>query len=234
MNDEKQKFLWTPPALVTVPVEDSSELFPVYRVFFVGRNYAAHVEEMNAEIDEPFYFTKSPYAITLSGSVIPYPPETSNFHHEMELVVALSSDAFRIDTAEADSIVYGYCCGLDMTRRDLQQDARKKGRPWDVGKDTEECAVIAPIVPKTTTGAITSGRIELRVNGESRQDSDVSLLLYNVPRLIAHLSRFYHLRAGDLIYTGTPSGVGPVEARDVLEGSVDGVGEIRLEIGPAE
>jgi fumarylpyruvate hydrolase len=230
------QYLFTPPAQVAVPVRGVSTLYPVRRIFCVGRNYEAHAVEMGATADReaPFYFTKSAHAYAPSGSVLAYPPGTRNFHYEMELVIAMGAAAFRISAAQATQAVYGYACGLDMTRRDLQYAARDLKRPWDLGKDFESAAVLAPIVPASECGHPVSGRIELRVNGIQRQASDLSLLIHPVAAIVADLSKFYHLGPGDFIYTGTPEGVGPVNPGDQLAGSIMGVGDIALTIGAAE
>jgi fumarylpyruvate hydrolase len=230
------QYLFPPPAPVAVPVRGLTALYPVRRIFCVGRNYEAHAVEMGAKPDReaPFYFTKSACDYAPSGSVIPYPPGTRNFHHEMELVIAMGAPAFRIAAAQATQAVYGYACGLDMTRRDLQNAARDQKRPWDLGKDFESAAVLAPLVPASECGHPVSGRIELRVNGVQRQASDLSLLLHPVAAIVADLSKYYHLGPGDLIYTGTPEGVGPVNPGDQLAGSIAGVGDIAVTIGAAE
>lgn len=195
---------------------------------------------MGVQVDReaPFYFTKTALAI-LDGSVAaaatqPYPPGTENYHYEMEMVVAIGKGGFRIPLENALDHVYGYACGLDMTRRDLQLKAREKGRPWDLGKDVEGSAVIAEIVPATQCGHCASGRITLDVNGESRQDQNLKDLIWSVPELIADLSKFYHLQPGDLIYTGTPSGVGAVTSGDKISGHIDGLPDIALTIGDPE
>ena len=238
MSQSSDRYLWQPAAPVTVAVDASERFYPVSRVFCVGRNYAAHAAEMQRPVDkstsEPFYFTKTPSAVIASGSTIPYPAGTGNFHYEMELVVALGGDAFRIGEADAEGVIYGYACGLDMTRRDLQLVAREQGRPWALGKDVERSAVVSSIVPRERSGIVSSGSIELLVNDEVRQSSDLSNLIWSVPELIAHLSRFYHLQAGDLIFTGTPEGVGAVVSGDRIHGTIEGVGEIDLRIGEAE
>ena len=230
------QYLFTPPAQVVVPIRGVSTLYPVRRIFCVGRNYEAHALEMGANPDReaPFYFTKAACDYAPSGSVIPYPPGTGNFHYEMELVIAMGAPAFRIAADQATQAIYGYACGLDMTRRDLQYAARDQKRPWDLGKDFESAAVLAPIVPASECGHPVSGRIELRVNGVQRQGSDLSLLLHPVAAIVADLSKFYHLGPGDLIYTGTPEGVGAVNPGDQLAGSIAGVGDIALTIGAAE
>jgi fumarylpyruvate hydrolase len=183
--------------------------------------------------EAPFYFTKAAEHYVPSGSTVAYPPGTSNYHYELELVVVMGSPAFRVLADRALDCVFGYTCGLDMTRRDLQFAAREQRRPWDLGKDFEKSAVLADVVPAMDIGHPSEGRIELRVNGETKQSSDLSLLIHKVPELVAHLSTFYHLQPGDVIYTGTPEGVGSVKPGDHLEGSIAGVGSILLNIGPA-
>ncbi len=230
------KALFEIPASPLVPVEGEEAGYPVHRIFCVGRNYAAHAAEMGAEVDreEPFYFTKPASAIVLSGAEIPYPPGTSNLHHEMELVVAIGAPLFKAGIEEAAKAVYGYACGLDMTRRDLQQAARVKQRPWDLGKAFENSAVIGTITKAVTFAGVGDQRIWLKVGEEMRQDARLSDLVWSVPELISHLSRYYHLRQGDLLYTGTPAGVGPVVAGDRITGGIDGLEPIELSIGPAE
>ncbi len=199
------------PPRPSVPIFGEEACFPVHRIFCVGRNYAAHAAEMgfSAEKDAPFYFTKTPSAVCPSGATIPYPPGTENCHYEMELVVAIGAPAFRIAEAEALSVVLGYACGFDMTRRDLQNAARDQGRPWDFGKDFENAAVIAPIT-RADRFAVADQRIALTQNGELRQQARLSDMIFNVAELIAYLSCYYHLQPGDLLYTGTPAGVGPI------------------------
>lgn len=223
------------PPLPEVPVAGSDATYPVRRIFCVGRNYAAHAAEMGVEVDReaPFYFTKTPWAICLSGASIPYPLETENYHYEMEFVVAIGKPAFRVAEADAMDVVFGYACGLDMTRRDLQLAARAKQRPWDLGKDVENSAVIAALTPATDF-AIGTQRIALAVNGETKQDATLADLIWSVPELIAHLSRFYHLQPGDLIYTGTPAGVGAVLAGDTIVGEIDGLAPVVLSLTEAE
>ena len=225
-------YLFEPAPPVSVEVSGTDARFPVNRIFCVGRNYAAHVREMgfDPEREEPCYFTKASRCIAASGSEIPYPPATQNYHHEVELVVAVGKAGFELSVDEALSIVYGYACGLDMTRRDLQVASRDSKGPWDIGKDFENSAVISPVRPAEEIGHPASGRIQLAVNGELRQDSDLVHLIWSVPEIIAHLSRYYRLLPGDLIYTGTPDGVGPVEPGDRITGSVAAVGGISLTI----
>lgn len=230
-------YLWNPPAVPSLPVRGRAERLPVNRIFFVGRNYHAHAVEMGKPVDKsverPFYFTKAPQTLVESGATVAYPPETSNYHFEMELVVAIGAPAFRVSQEDAHKAIYGYAAGLDMTRRDLQLVARDKGRPWDLGKDVEQSSVCSEIVPMPGV-VIEKGEIALSVNGQTKQHSNVDKLIWNIREIIADLSLFYHLQPGDLIYTGTPEGVGAVVAGDRIDGRVEGVGEIVLNVGPAE
>lgn len=228
--------LFPAPPVSAVPVRGRAERVPIRRIFCVGRNYEAHAREMGVTVDReaPFYFTKAAEHYVASGSTVPYPPGTSNYHYEMELVAVIGAPAFRVPVDRALDCVFGYSCGLDMTRRDLQSAAKEQRRPWDLGKDVEQSAVMSEIVQATEIGHPTEGRIQLVVNGETRQLADISLLIHKVPEIIAHLSTFYHLHAGDVIYTGTPEGVGPVTPGDRLTGTIDGVGTITLTIGPPE
>ena len=227
------EFLFPVPAVPAVPVRGRSERVAIGRIFCVGRNYEAHAREMGVAADReaPFYFTKSARHYVASGSAVPYPPGTGNYHYEMELVAVIGAPAFRIPVERALDVVFGYACGLDMTRRDLQQAAKDQRRPWDLGKDVEDSAVLSEIAPAAEIGHPKAGAIELRVNGQTKQDSDLSLLIHGVPEVVAHLSTFYHLVPGDLIYTGTPEGVGAVKAGDELAGSIAGVGTIALTLG---
>jgi fumarylpyruvate hydrolase len=230
-------YLWTPTPVPSLAVRGRSERYPIQRLFFVGRNYHAHAVEMGRPVDKsvevPFYFTKSPSTLVESGATVAYPPGTKDYQHEMELVVAIGAPGFRVAEAEAPKLVYGYACGLDMTRRDLQLAAREKGRPWDLGKDVEESSVVSEIVPMPGV-VLGQGELEMSVNGKVRQKSDLAKLIWNIPELIADLSKFYHLRPGDLIFTGTPEGVGALQPGDRIEGRVEGVGSIALTVGPAE
>ncbi len=229
-------YLFPPAPVASLPIEGHAERFPVHRLFFVGRNYHAHAVEMGKPVDKsverPFYFTKSPSTLVESGATVPYPSETRDFHHEMELVVAIGKPGFRIAAQDAHTLIHGYACGLDMTRRDLQLAARDKGRPWDLGKDVEGSSVCAPIRPLPGT-VIERGALQLSVNGQTRQHSDVDKLIWNIRELIADLSLFYHLQPGDLIYTGTPEGVGAVLPGDRIEGSIEGVGTVSMTVGAA-
>ena len=230
-------YLWAPPPVYSLPVRGTSQRLAVNRLFFVGRNSHAHAVEMGRPVDKsverPFYFTKSPSTLVESGATVAYPPETRNYHHEMELVVAIGKPGFRVTPSDAAALVYGYACGLDMTRRDLQLAARDKGRPWDLGKDVEQSSVVAEIVPMPGR-VLTHGALALTVNGQPRQTSDIDKLIWSIPELIADLSQFYHLQPGDLIFTGTPEGVGALQPGDRIDGRIEGVGEIVLHVGAAE
>lgn len=207
--------------LPVVPVAGGGA-FPVGRIFCVGRNYADHAKEMGHEVDReaPFYFTKSAHAVLLSGQDMPYPPRTNDLHHEMELVVALDKGGKDIPEADAMSHVFGYGCGLDMTRRDLQAAAKDKRRPWDTGKDFDNAAILGPLTPKAGDAPIDDLVIKLEVNGEVRQQATLGDMVWTIPELIADLSTLYTLHPGDLIMTGTPAGVGPVVRGDVLRGTI--------------
>jgi len=219
-----------------MPIRGKAETYPIRRIFCVGRNYEAHAREMGMVVDReaPFYFTKAASHYVPSGATVAYPPGTVDYQYEMELVVAIGKAGFRIPQSESLSHVYGYACGLDMTRRDLQLHAREKRYPWDISKDFEESAVISEIVPTADIGHPSKNKIELKVNGQVKQSSDLTLLIHSVPAIIAHLSGYYHLQPGDLIYTGTPEGVGPVVPGDRIEGMVEGVGTVTLTIGKSE
>ena len=218
------------PPQVSIPVEGGGR-FPVRRIYCVGRNYAAHAREMGHDPDRelPFFFTKPADSLVTGGADMPYPPQTSDLHHEMEQVVAIGMGG--ADIAEADALhhVWGYAAGLDMTRRDLQGEAKKLGRPWDMGKGFDHSAPIGLLVPAAAVDPA-HGAIELRVNGAVRQASDLSFLIWSVPEVIAFLSRLVRLEPGDLIFTGTPEGVAAVQRGDLLEGSVAGVGAVRTRI----
>lgn len=230
------KPLFDLPKTILAPVAGGVDAIPVNRIFCVGRNYEAHAREMGVQIDReaPFYFTKGRDTYLASGSSIAYPPGTENYHYEMELVVVIGSPAFRVPEEEALNAVFGYACGLDMTRRDLQLEARAKQRPWDLGKDFEQSAVLSDIIPARQVGHLQNGKIELSVNGVVKQSSDLSLLIHPVAAIISHLSHYYHLQSGDLIYTGTPEGVGPVVPGDRIEGSIEKLGAISLTIADPE
>lgn len=230
-------YLFSPPIIQSLPVRGLDVRFPINRLFFVGRNYHAHAVEMGKPVDKsverPFYFTKSYQTLVPSGSTVPYPPETQNYHFEMELVLAIGKEGFRVSADKAHEIIYGYAAGLDMTRRDLQLVARDKGRPWDLGKDIEHGSVCSEIVPMEGV-VVERGAVTLDVNGQTKQSSDVDKLIWNIREIIADLSLFYHLQPGDLIYTGTPEGVGAVVAGDKISGQVEGVAGVTLQVGPSQ
>ena len=221
------------PAIVGVPVHGSSDLFPVRRIFCVGRNYAAHAREMGSDPtrEEPFFFMKPADAILATGSTMVYPPQTKDLHHEIELVVAIGRQGKNIPVAEALSHVYGYAVGLDMTRRDLQGEAKKAGRPWEMGKGFDQSAPIAPIHKAADVGHIGQGAIWLKVNGETRQTGDVSDLIWSVAESVSYLSALMELFPGDLIYSGTPEGVAAVTHGDRLVGHIDGLSDLEITIG---
>ncbi|MFD3188815.1 fumarylacetoacetate hydrolase family protein [Sedimentitalea sp. HM32M-2] len=223
------------PAVPGIPVRNMAATYPIGRIFCVGRNYAAHAAEMGVEVDreKPFYFTKSAAHAVLGGARVPYPSGTGNYHHEMELALAIGTAVFQADIAQARAAVFGYCCALDMTRRDLQISERSQQRPWSLGKDVECSAVFAPLTPIRDMAAIGSQRIHLSVNGEIRQDATLAELIWSPEEIIAHLSGFYHLRPGDLILTGTPAGVGSVVPGDVISGSIDGLDPVELTLTAA-
>jgi fumarylpyruvate hydrolase len=235
MEKSMTEYVFQPEPIPSVPVKGTDKHYPVSRIFCVGRNYAAHAREMGFDPDRepPFYFTKPANALVMTGATKPYPPGTKDFQHEMELVIAIGKPAFKVSVENAQESVYGYACGLDMTRRDLQILNRDKGRPWSFGKAFENSAVISPIVPVSECGALSSGKIHLEVNGQVRQSSDLADLIWSVPEVIANLSQYYHLKEGDLIYTGTPEGVGPVQVGDKLSGYIDKLGTIEFTISAA-
>lgn len=220
--------------IITAEISGDDARFPVRRIFCVGRNYLAHATEMGVTVDkskqEPFYFLKDASALVPSGATIDYPPQTANYHYEMEFVVAIGKEGFEVTEDQVEEMIFGYACGLDMTRRDLQLKARETGRPWDLGKNFEASAVLSPIVKRGDSGVLEEGDIQLSVNGTVKQSSDLNLLIWNVKELLVHLTKFYHLQPGDLIYTGTPEGVGPVVRGDQILGHIKGVGDIELNI----
>jgi fumarylpyruvate hydrolase len=220
-----------PPVLARTTNGDD---FPVRRVFCVGRNYAEHAREMGKDPDRdpPFFFTKWAETVVPSGSTIAYPTETANYHYEAELVVAIGKSGRHIDAANALDHVYGYATGLDMTRRDLQFQARDKGRPWDIGKNFEQASPLGLIHPASQVGHPATGAISLTVNGDTRQSADIADLIWPVPDIIRFLSTFYALEPGDIIYTGTPAGVGPVVPGDKIVVSIAGLEPTAVTIGP--
>jgi fumarylpyruvate hydrolase len=222
------RFAFDPVAQPSVEIAGSEQRFPVHRIYCVGRNYAEHVLEMGGmpERDPPFFFSKPPDAVIANGANVPYPPRTANLHHEIELVVAIGRAGRNIPAANALEHVFGYAVGNDFTRRDLQAAAREGGKPWDTSKGFDNSAAISAI-HTGKRGQVPQGRIWLSVNGTVRQDSVVSRMTWSVPEIIAELSTFFELKPGDLIYTGTPSGVGPLKAGDRIEGGVEGLDELR-------
>lgn len=227
-------FVINAPRVPTVPVVTGGE-FPVHRIYCVGRNYAEHAREMgHSDREPPFFFMKPadavlPVAQGQTGTMV-YPTLTSNLHHEVELVVAIGRGGCDITVADAPGHVWGYAVGLDMTRRDLQADMKKQGRPWCIGKAFEQSAPIGPLHPVTGTGWLVRGGITLAVNGELRQSGDLSELIWTVAEVIAQLSRAWELQPGDLIYTGTPAGVGAVARGDVMEAAIEGLGTLRVAV----
>ena len=224
-------YVVTPPVQAAIPVRGSEQMFPVRRIFCVGRNYAEHAREMGSDPDRepPFYFTKPADSIVINGADMPYPTETKDLHHEMELVVAIGVGGSDIQEGDALNHVWGYCAGLDRTRRDLQNEAKKTGRPWDMGKGFDFSAPMGELVPAKGVDP-SRGKIELRVNGEVRQSSHLDKLIWSIPETIGYLSRLVRLEPGDLIFTGTPEGVAAVRRGDLLEGSVEGVGAVRARV----
>lgn len=219
-----------PNKLPTIPVVGSDELFPVRRIYCVGRNFAAHTREMghDPDKDKPFFFMKPADCVIMDGSTIDYPVATQNLHHEIELVAAIGIGGSNISTVNSLRHVFGYAVGLDMTRRDLQNLAKEMGRPWDVGKGFDASAPVGSLSRVSEIGHPKNERIWLKVNDVLRQDSSISNLIWSVPEIIAHLSTLFRLEGGDLIFTGTPDGVGPVEAGDTLVGGVEGLGELTI------
>lgn len=219
------------PNIPSVEVKGTQDRFPVRRIFCVGRNYAAHAREMgNDDREPPFFFTKPADAVVANGSAIPYPPRTANYHHEAELVVALGGGGANVPVAKANSLIYGYAVGIDLTRRDLQSDARDNGHPWDTSKGFDRSAPIAAIRPVAAGDIIESARIWLSVNGKIRQDANIADMTWKVPEIIAELSTLFELAPGDLLFTGTPAGVGPLVKGDVVEAGIDGLDSLKISI----
>jgi len=224
-------FVIDPPAQATLPIKDSNELFPVHRIYCVGRNYAEHAIEMGHDPDKepPFFFQKNPDNL-LVGQDFPYPPASSDVHFEFEMVVALKSGGKDISVDDALSHVFGYGVALDMTRRDLQGEAKKMGRPWEVGKAFEYSAPASPLVPASEIGHPATGALRLDVDGERRQDGDLNQMIWKIPEMISYLSGLFTLVPGDIIMTGTPAGVGPVQKGNVLYGEVEGVATLDVKV----
>lgn len=218
------------PAPPTIPVQGSSAVFPVRRIYCVGRNYADHAREMGGDPNRepPFFFGKPHDAVVPGGGAIPYPPVTSNLHYEVELVVALSKGGRDIPVSEAQGCIFGYAVGIDLTRRDLQAKSKELGQPWDTAKGFDQSAPISPITPASAGGHLEAGAIWLSVNGQERQRGDLAQMTWRVPEVIAHISRFVALAPGDLIFTGTPSGVGAIVRGDRVRCGIDGLGELEI------
>jgi fumarylpyruvate hydrolase len=227
------KYVFEPDPGSIVPVIDSEDVFPVHRIYCVGKNYADHVREMGStpERDPPCFFMKPADAATTENQV-PYPPGTNNYHYEVELVLAIGKEGRNITPETAKDYIFGYAVGLDMTRRDLQMASGGLGHPWDTGKGFDDSAPIAAIYPASAVGHIDSGFIRAEVNGELRQDGNIDDLIWKIDEIIPALSRLFLLRPGDLIFTGTPAGVGPVMPGDKIVASVEGLGELAVEISP--
>jgi len=225
-------YVVTPPTISTLPVQGLDALFPIHRIYCVGRNYADHAREMghDPDRDPPFFFQKNPDTIVPSGGDFPYPDKSENVHFEMELVVALARGGKDITNDQALDCVFGYAAGLDMTRRDLQGAAKKMGRPWEVGKAFDFSAPCGALAPAADIGHPTGARLWLEVNGKLRQEGNINQLIWNIPETISCLSGLFTLAPGDLIYTGTPAGVGAIVRGDKLKGGVDGVGEIVISV----
>ncbi len=228
-------FVFAPPTVPSVPVHGSAQRFAVHRIYCVGRNYEDHAKEMGFTGREPPFFFLKPADAVLpvdagQTGLLPYPSLTANLHHEVELVVAIGQGGRDIPAAQALQHVYGYAVGLDMTRRDLQNDMKKQGRPWCIGKGFEHSAPIGPITPATQTDGIAKAAIWLQVNGQDRQRSSTNKLIWNIAETIEHLSHAWELQPGDLIYTGTPEGVGAVVSGDMIEAGIDGLEGLRLRV----
>ena len=220
----------TPP-VVALPIAGSDAFFPVRRVYCIGRNYAAHAIEMGHDPDRepPFFFQKNPNNLDPSGT-FPYPPHSSDVHHEIEVAVMLKSGGTNITIEEAESHIFGYALSLDMTRRDLQGAQKKLGRPWEIGKAFERSAPVGPVHRVSDTGPLNDGAVTLKVNGEVRQEGNLNQMIWKVPEMISYLSEYFELAAGDVILSGTPSGVGPVVRGDTMEVAVDGLGSMVVEV----
>lgn len=229
MSPSPKPVFVVPPTYV--PIAGSGEVFQVRRIYCIGRNYAAHAVEMGHDPDRepPFFFQKNSSNLDPSGE-FPYPPKTSDVHHEVELVVALKSGGTNIPVDRALDHVWGYGIGLDMTRRDLQGEAKKLGRPWEIGKAFERSGPVGPLHPVSETGHPTEGRIELKVNGALRQEGDLNQMIWKVPEMIAYLSEYFELAPGDIIMSGTPAGVGAVVRGDTMEASIEGLGTLTVRV----
>ena len=226
------KYIIKPAAPASLPIRGSDERFPVRRVYCVGRNYAAHTIEMGGDPNRevPFFFQKNPDDLVSDGAEFPYPDKSNDVHHEIEMIVALHKGGANIPLETALEHVWGYGVALDMTRRDLQGECKKAGRPWEIGKAFDHSAPASELVPVSEAGHPMDGAIWLKINGEIRQQGDLNQMIWKVPEMIAYLSGLFTLAPGDLILSGTPSGVGPVERGDQLEGHIDGVGDLHCKV----
>jgi fumarylpyruvate hydrolase len=224
-------YVITPPGIPTLPVEGSDQLFPIHRIYCVGRNYAEHAIEMGHDPDKepPFFFQKNPDNVITDGT-FPYPDKSSDVHYELEMLVAIGKGGVNIPVESALDHVWGYGVGLDMTRRDLQGEAKKLGRPWEIGKAFEDSAPCSALVPASVIGHPAAGKVWLNVNGTQRQVGDLNQMIWKVPEMISYLSGLFELQPGDVIMSGTPAGVGAIVRGDVMEGGVDGVGTLTVKV----
>ena len=229
-------FVFPPVQTPSAAVRGTDARYAVSRIFCVGRNYADHAREMGADPtrEPPFYFTKPATALTASGSTVPYPTETRNYHYEMELVIAIGAPVFKVTPEAARAAIWGYAAGLDMTRRDLQAAAKAGGKPWDTAKGFDQSAILTDIARVSEVGLLEKGVITLSVNGVEKQRGDLADMIWSQAEIVSNLSQLYHLHPGDLIYTGTPAGVGAVVPGDVIVGRIEGLGEITLTVGQPE
>jgi len=227
-------YVFDPPAVVSAAIAGQESRFPVHRIYCVGRNYAAHALEMGSDPDReaPFFFMKPADAVVASGAAIAFARNTENLHYEIELVIAIGKGGRDIARSEALDHVFGYGVGIDLTRRDRQNEAKDAGRPWDIGKGFDNAAPLAPLHPASQVGHPTAGRIWLAVNGEVRQDSNLDQLIWSVPEIVSILSRSWDLKPGDLIYSGTPDKVGPLHPGDVVTGGIDGLTHVKITLTP--
>lgn len=226
-------FVIEPAARVVLPVNGSRDVFPVGQIYCVGRNYAEHALEMGHDPDReaPFFFMKPAYAVLQNGGQMQYPALSSDVHHEVELVVALARGGSNVSVRDAMQWVFGYAVGIDMTRRDLQAQAKEKSRPWEAGKTFKHAAPCSAITPLAVTGEMNDGLVRLSINGDERQRGDINQMIWKVPEVISRLSELFLLQAGDLIYTGTPAGVGPIRPGDDIEAQIDKVGSLNIKVG---
>ncbi|GGF48374.1 5-carboxymethyl-2-hydroxymuconate isomerase [Azorhizobium oxalatiphilum] len=237
MTNTVSAYVFAPPAIESLPVVGSDARFPVRRIYCVGRNYLAHIREMKEADDErdpPFFFQKPRDSLVQDGATVPYPVDSEDYQFEIELMVAIGASAKNLKVAEAESAIFGYGVALDMTRRDRQRECGTKKLPWERGKGFDKSAPCGPITPKALNGKVSEGAITLTVNGVEKQRGDLAQLIWNVPEIVANLSASYTLEPGDIIMTGTPAGVGPVQPGDVIVGAVDGFGTLTLTVGARE